>query len=203
MGSRGTSFIVFSSFSRQAEELRLDGTAAWCNSNGGMCESLNEKFSWKEDWKPDIRATLMFVVKEGRILLIHKKRGIGAGKVNGPGGKFEPGETALQCALRETEEELGIQVLDAREMGEVSFSFLCGSVPEIHCHVFTGTDYTGEPRETPEALPEWTSLDAIPYDRMWEDDRYWLPLMLQGHRFKARFLFRGESLIARDIQLDS
>ena len=34
----------------------------------------------------------MFVVQKGRILLIRKKRGIGAGKVNGPGGKFEPGK---------------------------------------------------------------------------------------------------------------
>lgn len=54
-------------------------------------------FQWPAQWTPDILATLMFVVQKGRILLIRKKRGIGAGKVNGPGGKFEPGETALQC----------------------------------------------------------------------------------------------------------
>ena len=48
-------------------------------------------FQWPAQWTPDILATLMFVVQKGRILLIRKKRGIGAGKVNGPGGKFEPG----------------------------------------------------------------------------------------------------------------
>lgn len=52
-------------------------------------------FQWPAQWTPDILATLMFVVQDGKILLIRKKRGIGAGKVNGPGGKFEPGETAL------------------------------------------------------------------------------------------------------------
>ena len=57
-------------------------------------------FQWPAQWTPDILATLMFVVQKGRILLIRKKRGSGAGKVNGPGGKFEPGETALQCVLR-------------------------------------------------------------------------------------------------------
>ena len=61
-------------------------------------------FQWPAQWTPDILATLMFVVQKGRILLIRKKRGIGAGKVNGPGGKFEPGEDALACVMREVTE---------------------------------------------------------------------------------------------------
>ncbi len=44
-------------------------------------------------WEPKERATLLFVIKEGQILLIRKKRGLGAGKINGPGGRLEPGET--------------------------------------------------------------------------------------------------------------
>jgi hypothetical protein len=34
------------------------------------------------------------------------------------------------------------------------------------------------PRETREAKPVWYDLGALPFDRMWEDDRYWLPLIL-------------------------
>ena len=86
-------------------------------------------FQWPAQWTPDILATLMFLVQDGKILLIRKKRGIGAGKVNGPGGKFEPGETALQCVLREVREELCIDVADAREMGVLNFSFTCGTIP--------------------------------------------------------------------------
>lgn len=39
-------------------------------------------------------ATLMFVIDEarGEVLLIRKKRGLGAGKINGPGGKIDPGK---------------------------------------------------------------------------------------------------------------
>ena len=102
-------------------------------------------FQWPAQWTPDILATLMFVVQKGRILLIRKKRGIGAGKVNGPGGKFEPGETALQCVLREVREELHIDIEDAREMGVLNFSFACGTIPEIRCHVFMATSFTGGP----------------------------------------------------------
>ncbi len=48
------------------------------------------------NWEPGLRATLMFIVDEAReeVLLIRKKRGLGAGKINGPGGKIDPGETS-------------------------------------------------------------------------------------------------------------
>ena len=55
---------------------------------------------WK-NWIPRERANLCFIVKGGRVLLIRKKRGLGAGKVNGPGGKIEPGETSMESAIRE------------------------------------------------------------------------------------------------------
>ncbi|HEY5036239.1 MAG TPA: NUDIX domain-containing protein, partial [Chthoniobacterales bacterium] len=53
-------------------------------------------------WQPQQRANLCFIVRGDEVLLIRKKRGFGAGKINGPGGKVEPGETALGAALRET-----------------------------------------------------------------------------------------------------
>ena len=65
-------------------------------------------------WTPTVQATLLFVVRDGQVLLIQKKRGLGAGKVNGPGGKLDPGETPLACALRETEEEIGVRAVHAR-----------------------------------------------------------------------------------------
>ena len=43
--------------------------------------------------------------KDGRILLGHKRRGMGAGKWNGFGGKREDGETMRECAARELFEE--------------------------------------------------------------------------------------------------
>lgn len=159
----------------------------------------NGDFAWRDDWQPDIRATLMFVVREGKILMIRKKRGIGAGKINGPGGKIDPGETALQCAVRETEEELCIRVLDPVKMGELSFSFQCGSTPEIHGHVFMASGYEGEPEETEEAIPLWLPVEEIPYDEMWDDDRYWLPHMIEGKKFKARFIFQGEKVVGREV----
>jgi 8-oxo-dGTP pyrophosphatase MutT (NUDIX family) len=47
----------------------------------------------------------LLVVREGRILLCRKKNA--PALLILPGGKFEPGETAIQCLLRELREELG------------------------------------------------------------------------------------------------
>ena len=40
-------------------------------------------------WSPVDFATLLFVIKDDKALLIHKKRGLGIGKINAPGGKLE------------------------------------------------------------------------------------------------------------------
>ena len=59
-------------------------------------------------WQATDVATLVFVLHDGQALLIRKKRGLGAGKINAPGGRVDPGETVEQCAVREVQEELGV-----------------------------------------------------------------------------------------------
>ena len=44
--------------------------------------------------------TLVFIRRQGEILLGYKKRGFGAGKWNGFGGKVEAGETIEEAAER-------------------------------------------------------------------------------------------------------
>lgn len=44
--------------------------------------------------------TLVLVVQPGRVLLGMKKRGFGAGKWNGFGGKVQPGESIEDAARR-------------------------------------------------------------------------------------------------------
>ncbi len=151
-----------------------------------------------DTWTPSIRATLMFIVKDGQILLIEKKRGLGAGKVNGPGGKIDPGETPLEAIIRETQEELLITPTGIQKMGELWFKM--SDCPDIHCHVYRGDDFTGTPVETDEAVPLWTAVDEIPFNKMWEDDRHWLPLLLNDTTFLGRFVFEGESMQWMDMQ---
>jgi 8-oxo-dGTP diphosphatase len=158
-----------------------------------------DEVDW-ELWEPEQRATVLFVVRDGRILLIHKKRGLGAGKVNGPGGRIDPGETPLECALRETREELRVTPLGVRACGELRFQFVDGL--SIHGYVFTASDCDGVPRETAEARPFWVAQDAIPFERMWADDRLWFPPMLAGRHFDGRFLFDGDALLGWELEVE-
>ncbi len=150
-----------------------------------------------EGWRPEIRATLMFIRDGDEILLIRKLRGLGAGKINAPGGKIDPGETPRESAIRETEEEVRVTPLNPRKVGELSFAM--SDMPDIFCHVFVASEHEGTPVETEEAIPIWTHRYQVPYDQMWEDDRHWLPRVLEGERFRGRFLFQGERIQWMDI----
>ena len=81
----------------------------------GDGEAAADEVDWSR-WEPQDLATILFVRRDaerpdgGDILLIRKKRGLGAGKINGPGGRVDPGETVTACALREVREELRIEI---------------------------------------------------------------------------------------------
>ena len=158
-----------------------------------------EDVDW-ERWQPDDHATLCFVLDGDRILLIRKKRGLGAGKINGPGGKLEPGETPLACAVRETREELGITPTGLALRGELRFQFTDGY--RLHGHVFAASGFEGEPVETAEATPLWTPVDDVPFDEMWQDDRLWFPHFFAGRRFDGRFLFDSDTDAMLGFELD-
>jgi len=155
-----------------------------------------DSVDWTQ-WKPDHDATLCFVMEGESVLLIEKKRGLGKGKVNAPGGKFDPGETALECAVRETREELGVIPLRPEERGALRFQFTNGYA--LRAHIFVADGCEGEAVETPEAVPLWTHLNLIPYRRMWADDLLWLPHVLDGKTVDGSFLFDGETMLGVDL----
>ena len=144
------------------------------------------------NWRPKEEGTLCFVIQDGQILLIEKKRGLGAGKVNGPGGRIEKGETAEQAAIRETQEEVGITPTGVKWAGELRFQFRDGY--SLHCTVYRASGWEGELVETAEAKPFWVRTGQIPYDRMWADDEQWMPRLLAGEKFRGWFEFDGDRM---------
>lgn len=149
-------------------------------------------------WTPRERANLCFIVKGEHVLLIRKKRGFGAGKINGPGGKIEPGETVLDSAIRETQEEVGVTPLHLEKRAELHFQFTDGY--SVHCTVFVADSMQGVPVDTAEATPLWFRIAALPFDEMWADDRLWLPQILSGKSLQGWFIFEGEKMQWSDVR---
>ncbi len=150
-------------------------------------------------WRPTEEATLLFAVRpdDGALLLIRKKRGLGAGLYNAPGGRLEKGETPVQAAIRETKEEVCLDVRSAVRMGTHRFDFADGY--RLKCHVFLSRDWSGTPQATDEADPVWFLPGDMPYGQMWRDDALWLPLLLQGRYFDGRYCFDGQRMLSYRI----
>lgn len=161
---------------------------------GGSAAALSDLEDRLAGWRPDQVGTLMFLQRGGRVLLIRKRRGHGAGRINGPGGKPEAGEAPLDCVLRETEEEVGVRPIAPR-LGAI-FRFLDQEQADWLGYAYVAADFTGTPKTTAEAIPAWYSLHDLPFAEMWDDDRLWLPRVLAGQRLEGDFLFRGGALVA-------
>ncbi len=156
-----------------------------------------EDIDW-ERWTPTSRATLVFVISGGRVLLIRKKRGLGEGKITGPGGHIEPGESPAEAAVRELEEELEVRALGLEPCGANLVQFLDGQ--RLQFYVFRASGCEGTPVETDEAVPIWTPLERIPYHETWEDDQLWLPLVVSGTPFLGRFVFDGDRMLDQQLE---
>lgn len=132
--------------------------------------------------------TLTLIYRDGKILLGMKKRGFGAGRWNGFGGKIKPNESVKQAAERETLEEAGVTPVNLKKRGTLVFH-----IEEEHQHlevtIFSAAEFTGEPHETDEMRPQWFLFDEIPYETMWADDTHWLPLILEGKNIHGEFYF--------------
>ena len=176
------------------ETLRLSGEQS-SQFPEGIPESIDE-IDW-ESWRPDERAVLIFIRRGDELLLIEKKTGLGAGKVNAPGGRIEPDESALEAAIRECREETGVTPGDIDKRVDLKFVFTNGY--SLEGSAFFAASFTGEPSATPEADPFWCKILEIPYERMWDDDAEWLPRALEGKKIDARFIFDGERMSSKKL----
>lgn len=143
--------------------------------------------------------TLCLLHNNNRVLLGMKKRGFGAGRWNGFGGKVEAGETIEEGARREFREEAGIEVATLEKVGLMDFEFQ-GNPEILEVHIFRANEHQGVPTESEEMLPKWFFVDEIPFSEMWPDDPHWMPLFFAGKKFQGKILFgEGDAILEMDI----
>lgn len=135
-----------------------------------------------------IYTTLLFIIKDNKILLAQKKRGFGCGKYNGVGGKVQTNETIKQALIRETKEEINVMPLNYKKMATINFDeFMNNENVLVKMSVFVSNDFNGVICESEEMCPQWFNLENVPYDLMFPDEKIWLPYVLNNKRIKAYF----------------
>lgn len=148
--------------------------------------------------KYEHNAVVSYIFNRDNILLIHKKRGLGAGKINVPGGHIEINETPYEAAVRETMEEVSLTISDLELKGYLYFKFTNGLT--MKGWVYKTHNYIGIPTESSEAKPFWQNKNDLPYDKMWADDKVWIPEMLNDRFFRGYFEFNDDIMLKREIE---
>ena len=145
-----------------------------------------------------------YIRQNGRVLLQLKAEGrFGGGWWNAPGGKLVEGETPEDAVTREVKEETNLDVTHLREHSVLTFYFGETTEPDYLVHIFSTTEFMGEPRDSEEGRLEWFDERSLPYDQMWPDDQIWLPDMLAGRSFRGVFRLSADykSIVSYEYDL--
>jgi ADP-ribose pyrophosphatase YjhB (NUDIX family) len=143
---------------------------------------------------------LCLLKKDGMLWLGQKKQGFGQGKFNGFGGKQKEGETIEQTAVRELTEETSVVPTNMHKAAEMTYRFEHEPSWNQVVHVYIVTDWTGTPTESEEMTCEKFPVASIPYDKMWDNDKHWLPQVLDGKKVKGAFIHTDKTTV--DAKID-
>lgn len=137
--------------------------------------------------------SVVYILRAGaggdEVLLGEKLTGLGVGKVVGPGGKQEPGETPAATAVREVREEVGLALSPENlvPLARITYPFVGRPKLSQRSHAFVVREWSGEPRSSDEISPAWWAISHLPLTRMWSDAALWLPRALEGEFVEATF----------------
>ena len=138
------------------------------------------------------------------VLLGFKKTGFGAGRWVGLGGHVEEGEEPAEAAVREVAEESSLIVAAAAltQLASLNFIFPARPAWDQTAEVFLAAEFASEAAESDELVPRWFGIGSLPLDGMWDDARYWLPLVLAGQQVTADVTFADDCATVAAISPD-
>ena len=129
---------------------------------------------------------------------IKKANDMHQGKWNGLGGKFEPGETPEECAIREIEEESGLRVVKPRLHGVITFPGFYAD-EDWYTYLFTAREFSGEMIDSDEGVLQWIDDDKVLDLNLWPGDRIFIPWLDRPDFFSGKFNYVDGVLVDHDV----
>lgn len=150
-----------------------------------------------------IDSTLCYIEHDGKYLMLYrnkKKNDVNGGKYVGVGGKFEKGETADECVLREVFEETGLTLKKYHCHGVVVFR--SDKWEDENMYLYSATEFTGKLTEVcDEGELRWVDKAEVLALPAWEGDRFFLKPLLAGQdRIEMELCYAGDRLIRRSFE---
>ena len=149
-----------------------------------------------------INTTLCYIKNDrNEYLLIHrtkKENDLNEGKWIGVGGKFEEGETADECMLREVFEETGLKITKYHLHGVVKF--VSDTWEDEDMYLYSATGFEGTVTDAcSEGELAWVSADKVLSLPTWEGDRYFVKPLLEGRpRIDMIVEYSGDTLVRHE-----
>ena len=101
----------------------------------------------------------------------------------------------FDTAIRETQEEICVTPKNIIKVATLNFYFQNKPEWNQQVLVFTATEWGGNPCETEEMKPQWFDKNKLPFESMWPDDQFWLPLILDNKKIQAEFTFGENDIV--------
>jgi mutator protein MutT len=153
---------------------------------------------------PFTTATVCFIRQGGKVLLQRRAPGrLWAGRLNGPGGKVAISETPVEAVRREVAEETGLTIDEPVHHGTLDLVFGDPAMLRLRVFVYVCDRFVGRARGGHEGRLRWYAAERLPYDELWPDMRFWLPVVLAGGSVNGMCLFDepGDCLLACQLEI--
>ena len=148
-----------------------------------------------------ILATLCYIKHNSQTLMVYRNKkpnDMHAGKWNGLGGKFEPGESPEECIIREVREESGLGIQNPCMRGLLMFPNFKGN--DWYVFVFTVNRFSGKLlTNSPEGQLEWIPDEKLALLNLWESDQIFFPWLEMDEFFSAKFIYNGEQMKTYEV----
>lgn len=144
-------------------------------------------------------ATLCYVKdnkNESTLMLYRNKKenDMHEGKWNGLGGKFEPGESPEECAIREVFEESGLKVSNPLLKGVITFPAFDG-FDDWYVFMYVFNEFEGELINSKEGELKWIKDNILSDLNLWEGDRIFMQWLNEEKFFSAKFNYENGKLL--------